>query len=326
MSSYSDTGVNIQKNDSFIDAIKGICKSTFSKNVYNEIGGFCSLYRIPQLPSLLIAASTDGVGTKVLLASQLNNVYTIGIDLVGMVVNDIITTGATPLFLLDYYGLSSLNDDPSFTRSKQLIEGIAIGCNLANCSLIGGEVSEMKDMYASDKFDVVGFGIGLVEEASVLGSHLVKPGDHIVGIASSGPHSNGYSLIRHVYKDINLVDDLVLASKLLTPTTIYAKLIASLLSHANHGIHAMAHITGGGLELNTKRVVPTSIDINWSSWIRPAIFDTIQKLGNIPEDEMRRVFNCGIGYTLIVDPTRSNRLINRIAGLGYMARNIGTVE
>ena len=314
MKNYEECGVSIASGDLFVDNIKAICQSTYNENVIQGVGGFCSLYRLPGTNQIL-AASTDGVGTKLLLADYLSEfgfLKTIGIDLVAMVVNDIITCGATPLFMLDCYSLSHLFKNMS--RSRDLVEGIADGCKLSQSfSLIGGETAEMPDIYSEHTFDISGFGVGIVDDTQLLGSHRVQSDDVVIGVPSSGPHSNGFTLLRHSFRNYDwFVDPLNIRDWVMAPTRIYTPTMRALLP--NPGIHAAAHITGGGLEFNTKRVIPDDLQlvIDWNSWERPRVFDEIQRRGRIEEGEMRHVFNCGIGFTLIVDSSVVDDTISQI--------------
>ena len=328
MTSYAETGVNIEAGDKFVNIIKNLCKPTYNNFVIDAVGGFCSLYALPNSSSLLVA-STDGVGTKLLLSKQFKeygSLQTIGIDLVAMVVNDIITSGATPLFFLDYYGLGKLDQD--FKYSQDIIQGIVHGCQLANCALIGGQVSEMPALYTDDKFDIVGFGVGIVDKAKLLSKKKVIAGDIIIGIASNGVHSNGYSLVRHAYKDVDWEDTKndYYREQLIHPTEIYV----SLMHHINTSehIHAAAQIKGGGLEHNISRVIPENlkIHINWDSWIRPEIFYDIQRRAIVEEEEMRKVFNCGIGFAVIVSKYAAKHILDSITNFGYTAWQIGVVD
>jgi phosphoribosylformylglycinamidine cyclo-ligase len=334
MTRYEESGVSIKAGDSFVAKIKEICKPTYGYGVVEGVGPFCSLYRAPSGSNQLIAASTDGIGTKVLLAIKLADygyLQTIGIDLVAMVVNDILTVGAMPLFILDYYALSNLRFDEKrqVSRSEQIIKGVAIGCQIAGCALIGGETAEMPDMYDENKFDLAAFAVGMIHEQNVLGPHRVRSGDIILGLESSGPHSNGYSLIRHAYRDFNWEDNEEDTRRhIMTPTRIYTRLLNNVISELDHGVHAMAHITGGGLEYNTGRVIPPGhrAVIDWSSWTRPEIFNDILRRAKMEENELREVFNCGIGYTLICDRTKSQMIQRRINSLGTRCYEIGVVE
>lgn len=334
MTSYSECGVDIEAGDSFVSRIKELCKPTYGHGVVEGVGQFCSLFHAPGGSSQLIAASTDGVGTKVLLAIKLAEygyLQTIGIDLVAMVVNDILTVGAMPLFILDYYAMSNLKTDEKrqFARSEQIIKGIVSGCRIAGCALIGGETAEMPDMYDENKFDLAAFAVGMIHERDVLGPHLVRAGDVILGLESSGPHSNGFSLIRHAYRDFDWVDDEEDTRRwIMSPTRIYTRLISNVIADPDHGVHAMAHITGGGLEYNTGRVIPDGLraNIDWFSWTRPEIFDDILRRARIEENELREVFNCGIGYTIVCDQAKARAIQKLINDLGTRCYEIGRVE
>lgn len=327
---YSDSGVSIEGGEKFIQSILSLCESTYNAGVYEGIGGFCSLYRTPWNASQLIAASTDGVGSKVILSKQLKEygyLTTIGIDLVGMVVNDIITCGAIPLFMLDYYATHSIQGINSDDDSIQIIQGIVNGCKWAKVALIGGETAEMPCVYEPDRFDLAGFGIGMVDEKCLLGKHKVKYGDDILGFYSSGPHSNGFSLINSIFETYDWNENPFIHKDLMKPTQIYTKEAAILRNEFSNHIRAMAHITGGGLESNTNRVIPDGLRcfINWNSWTQPSVFAHIQNMGQISDDEMKKVFNCGIGYTAIVDPIMTSRIIARFEGVGVFCIKIGMV-
>lgn len=334
MTKYEESGVSIKAGDSFVALIKELCKPTYGYGVVEGVGQFCSLYHAPRGSSQLIAASTDGVGTKVLLAIKLAEygyLQSIGIDLVGMVVNDIITVGAMPLFILDYYAMSSLKSDEKtgFSQSEQIIKGVVSGCHIAGCALIGGETAEMPDMYDEKKFDLAAFAVGMIHEDDVLGPHLVKAGDIILGIESTGPHSNGYSLIRHAYRSFDWADNEDDTRRhIMAPTRIYSRLINNVISEPNHGVHAMAHITGGGLEYNTGRVIPPGhrANIDWLLWPRPEIFNDILRRARMEEKELREVFNCGIGYTIICDRNKAKGIQELINRLGTRCYEIGVVE
>lgn len=327
---YDESGVSIEDNDTFIDMIKNACHSTYNANVYEGVGGFCSLYRSIWNPSQLIAASTDGVGSKLLFAKKFREygfLNTIGLDLVGMVINDILTCGALPMFLLDYYSNHSIRGDNEFQDSVQIIQGIATGCKWAKVALIGGETAEMPRLYEKNQFDLAGFGIGMVNENSLLGSHLVKYDDEIIGFKSTGPHANGFSLIHALYDDVDWIEYEYILTDFMKPTAIYSQEARILRNEFTPQLHAMAHITGGGLEYNLSRVIPEGLypHIFWKRWIRPAIFSHIQSRGYISEEEMKRVFNLGIGYAAIVDPKASERIIARFEGIGIKAFTIGKV-
>lgn len=335
MSKYANAGVSIASNDTFVDIIKDIVKGTyypFEHRIVQGVGGFCALYRIPN-SYLILASSTDGVGTKALIASEISSFYdisTIGQDLVAMVMNDVITSGATPLFLLDYFGLGHIKLDNNYSFSASIIRGIADGCKLARCAFIGGETAEMRDMYPDGKFDLAGFGVGMIDQTHsdhTKGDHQVSPGDQIIGIASSGPHSNGFSLIRSIYANEPWEYSYSLPA-LMEPTYIYVDVVSHLCAYNNCAVHAMAHITGGGLRYNISRVIPTgyNFNIDWNAWERPYIFKEIQQRGKVSEAEMQTVFNCGIGYAIICDKNYTNQLLDKIHTVGYDAWVIGDVN
>lgn len=316
MSKYEESGVSIHTGDSFVEHIRKICQSTYNDNVIEGVGGFCSLYQLPNSNQLL-AASTDGVGTKSILAEELSEfgyLKTLGIDLVGMVVNDIITCGANPLFMLDCYSLNKLSRN--FERSVALVQGIADGCKLSQCfCLIGGETAEMPDVYMPRAFEISGFGVGIVDKDERLGQHRVRAGDVVIGLPSTGPHSNGFTLIRQAFRNYDWIrDSLDVRDWIMEPTRIYTPVMRNLLAHKTSKIHAAAHITGGGLEANTSRSIPDhlKLKIDWDSWVRPRVFNEIKHRGKIAEDEMRQVFNNGVGFTLIVDPLVADDIILQI--------------
>jgi phosphoribosylformylglycinamidine cyclo-ligase len=276
------------------------------------VGGFCSLYN---LGSMILAASTDGVGTKSILAKEFKkNGYleTIGFDLIGMVMNDVITSGATPLFFLDYLGITSLNKN--IDKYSLIIQGISEACSSIKCAFIGGETAEMSDIYVNNLFDLAGFGVGIVSPDSLKGKHLVTNNDVVIGIKSSGPHSNGYSLIRKIFSIDYLWGNFNTLNSIMKPTVLYANTVKTAIDNFSSNIHSMAHITGGGLEYNTLRVIPEGLKLNidWTAWNRPQIFNHIQEKGRISEDEMRKVFNCGIGYVFIVDKSIAEDFITQI--------------
>ena len=321
---YAESGVSIADNDRFVSSIVSLCHSTYTPEVISGIGGFCSLYQVPNSDTV-IAASTDGIGSKLQLADELERhqcLTTVGFDLVGMVVNDIITCGADPVFFLDYLALNSIR----FTKSKltQIMSGIAVACRLTDVALIGGETAELPGlMKTTSDYDIAGFGVGFVQKKDILGPSSVQPGDAIIGIESSGPHSNGYSLIRRIFNECDWSDD-ALREDIMRPTLLYPRIIKSIRCPE---IHAMAHITGGGLQANTARVIPDHLVAEWDLPPISGIFKTIQECGDVSDDEMRRVFNCGIGFTLIVkNDLIKNLIINIINQQGYKAFQIGTIR
>jgi len=274
----------------------------------------------------VLVASTDGVGTKLKLAQILGRHDTIGIDLVGMCVNDVLVQGAEPLFFLDYFATGKLDVDTTVA----VVGGIAKGCEMAGCALIGGETAEMPDMYPPGEYDLAGFTVGAVEKSKLLDGSKVRAGDVLIGIASSGPHSNGYSLIRRIFDragrpaDVD-VGGVTLIDALMAPTALYVKPILELLG--NHDLHAMAHITGGGLTENIIRVIPDGLglDIEASAILLPPVFDWLQREGAVADDEMWRTFNCGVGFVLVVAATDVAGVSAELARLGLVHRPIGSV-
>src|SRR5690349_3398458 len=295
---YRAAGVDIDAGNAVVERIKPLVGKTFRPEVMGGLGGFGALFDLSnRYREPVLVSGTDGVGTKLKLAQQLNRHDTIGIDLVGMCVNDVLVQGAEPLFFLDYFATGTLDVDTTVA----VVGGIAKGCELAGCALIGGETAEMPDMYPPGEYDLAGFCVGAVEKSALIDGSAIKAGDAIVGIASSGAHSNGYSLIRKIVARAGSPFDLdlggvKLADALMAPTTIYVKPILKFMGE--HAVHGMAHITGGGLKENIIRVVPDSlgIGIDSRSWTLPPVFDWLQREGRVARDEMFRTFNCGIGY------------------------------
>jgi len=338
---YRAAGVDIDAGEAVVERIKPLVARTFRKEVMAGLGGFGALFELAgRYKEPVLVSGTDGVGTKLKLAQRLGWHDTIGIDLVGMCVNDVLVQGAEPLFFLDYFAAGRLDVD----TAVDVIGGIARGCELAGCALIGGETAEMPDMYPPGEYDLAGFCVGAVEKAALIDGSRVRAGDAIIGIASSGPHSNGYSLIRRILTRAGDPFDLdiggtTLSDALLAPTTIYVKPILQLLAQdraastqpsapsPQPSIHGMAHITGGGLTENIIRVVPDDLGIalDSSAWKRPAVFDWLQREGRVAAAEMWRTFNCGIGYTLIVAPEKAAATLQRLAALGLQAWTIGEI-
>jgi phosphoribosylformylglycinamidine cyclo-ligase len=324
---YRAAGVDIDAGEEVVERIKPLVARTFRKEVMAGLGGFGALFELAgRYKDPVLVSGTDGVGTKLKLAQQLGRHDTIGIDLVGMCVNDVLVQGAEPLFFLDYFATGKLHVDTTVA----VVGGIAKGCELAGCALIGGETAEMPDMYPPGEYDLAGFCVGAVEKAALIDGAKVQAGDAIIGIASSGPHSNGYSLIRKIAARAGSPFDLdlggvKLADALMAPTTIYVKPILELLK--SQPVHGMAHITGGGLTENIIRVVPDALGIALDSntWKLPAVFDWLQREGNVPQAEMWRTFNCGIGYTLIVARDQANATLQRLASLNLAAWTIGEI-
>ena len=302
ITSYKDAGVDIDAGEDLVNNIKPFAKATARKEVIGSLGGFGSLFEIPEkFNNPVLVSGTDGVGTKLKLAFQLDRHETIGQDLVAMCVNDILVQGAEPLFFLDYFACGKLNIE----KSTKVIKGIADGCLLANCSLVGGETAEMPGMYSNDEYDLAGFCVGAVEKNKIITGHSVKSGDVVIGLGSSGAHSNGYSLIRKIITDSGeklskKIDGNTLEDILMEPTKIYVKSILSLLDEIK--VHAMAHITGGGISGNIPRVLPNNlkIKINRLGWNIPSLFEWIREKSNLDEAGLFSTFNCGIGMVIIL--------------------------
>ena len=327
--SYRDSGVDIDAGNRLIEQIKPAVARTRRPEVLAGLGGFGALFELPldRYRQPVLVSCTDGVGTKLKLAIDSGLHDSIGIDLVAMCVNDIIVQGAEPLFFLDYYATGKLDTD----IAVQVISGIANGCEQAGAALVGGETAEMPGMYAAHDYDLAGFSVGIVEKDAIIDGSKVKAGDTLVGLASSGPHSNGYSLIRKILEVSNskldaTLDDLSLAEWLLAPTRIYVKPLLSLFSAID--VHALAHITGGGLTENLPRVLPqdTCARVDTGAWQRPAIFDWLQQTGHVSTAEMHRTFNCGIGMVICIDPADVQRTLEQLAEHGEDACVIGQIE
>ncbi len=320
--SYLDSGVNITKGNALIEQIKPIAKSTTRPEVLSGLGGFGAMFELSfnKYKRPILISSTDGVGTKLKIAQMLNKHDTIGIDLVAMCVNDLIVQGAEPLFFLDYYATSKLNTK----LATSVIYGIGEGCKQSGCALIGGETAEMPGMYKGEEYDLVGFCVGIVDKNKVINGIKVTIGNHIIALASSGPHSNGYSLIRKVLAQSNPTDKQLNA--LIEPTKIYVKSILSLIK--KFSVHAISHITGGGLLENIPRVFPKNLSakIDVNSWQLPSIFQFLQDSGNIDMMEMYRVFNCGIGMIIIVPEEQSTDAIEYLNKIGEQAWLVGEIK
>ncbi len=328
---YKDAGVDIDAGNRFVDLIKPLVKKTSRPEVLTDIGGFGGLFSLNsskyQRPTLV--AATDGVGTKLKLAFLLDKHDTVGIDLVAMCVNDIIVQGAEPLFFLDYLATAKLSPE----QAVDVVKGIAEGCKQANCALLGGETAEMPGMYSGGEYDLAGFSVGVVDNNKIIDGSTITKNDLIIGIASSGLHSNGFSLARKICLETLQLDlasqpdalDKTLGEELLTPTRIYVKTILNLIR--DFDIKGIAHITGGGLLENIPRILPTHCKavINRNSWDKPAIFEMLRQGGNIPEDEMCRTFNYGIGMVLVVSPDEVDDILGRLTGLKEKAFLIGKI-
>ncbi|MCW9027309.1 MAG: phosphoribosylformylglycinamidine cyclo-ligase [Kangiella sp.] len=326
--SYKDAGVDIDAGNALVDRIKDVCKKTYRPEVMGNIGGFGALFDLPsgyEEPALV--AGTDGVGTKLRLALNLKKHDTVGIDLVAMCVNDLVVQGAEPLFFLDYYATGKLDVD----IAADVVTGIAKGCEISGCSLIGGETAEMPGMYEGDDYDLAGFCVGIVDKKKIIDGSKVKTGDVLLGLASSGQHSNGYSLIRKILEvsgaDVNaeFENGKTLGETLLEPTRIYVKPLLRLFKEVE--VKAISHITGGGLQENLPRVMPKTSKamINTSAWQLPKIFQWLQAEGNVDRHEMHRTFNCGIGMVLVVSKENAERASDLLQTLGETVYNIGYI-
>ncbi len=318
---YREAGVDIDAGNALVERIKPLVRRSFRPEVMGGLGGFGALFDLSgKYREPVLVSGTDGVGTKLKLAQQLGRHDSIGIDLVGMCVNDVLVQGAEPLFFLDYFATGKLDID----TAAAVIGGIARGCEEAGCALIGGETAEMPDMYAPGEYDLAGFTVGAVEKSRLLDGAKVRAGDVLLGLASSGAHSNGYSLIRRIFDRAGRPGDLelggvALVDALMAPTVLYVKPVLALLKA--HDIHAMAHITGGGLSENIIRVIPEPLGlaIDASSWALPPVFDWLQREGNVADSEMWRTFNCGIGFVLVLAPDQLAAVEADLdlAGLGH---------
>lgn len=331
MLTYKDAGVDIEKADKFVEEIKGYAKKTFTKNVITPIGGFASAYLLDILKykNPVITSSTDGVGTKLKIAQILDKHDTIGIDLVAMCVNDLITTTSKPLFFLDYFATGKLKPQ----TAVEVIKGIAKGCELAGCSLVGGETAEMPGMYNEGEYDLAGFAVGIVEKDKMLDGSKTEKGNILIGLASSGIHSNGYSLVRKIveikgydYKDYFEEFCKTLGEELLTPTKIYVNTVLTLAEKID--IKSIAHITGGGIPGNLIRVIKDGLKavIEEGSWEVLPIFKWIQKEGNVPKEEMYKTFNMGIGLIIAIDKKDEKETIKILEDLGEKPFIIGYLE
>ncbi|WP_455203312.1 phosphoribosylformylglycinamidine cyclo-ligase [Kaarinaea lacus] len=327
--SYKDAGVDIDAGNRLVDKIGPIAKATRRPEVLAGLGGFGSLFQLPldKYQQPVLVAGTDGVGTKLKLAHMIGKHDTIGIDLVAMCVNDIIVQGAEPLFFLDYYATGQLDVE----TATQVISGIGKGCELAGCALVGGETAEMPGMYQSGDYDLAGFCVGIVDKSQMIDGSKVLPGDKLIGLASSGPHSNGYSLIRKIIEtrqaDVNqTLGEGTLGDVLLQPTRIYVKALLALFEKVS--VSALCHITGGGITENLPRVLPQGCkaSIRADSWQRPEVFQWLQANGNVQDAEMWRTFNCGIGMIVCVRADDADDTIAILKQHGETATVIGEIE
>jgi len=329
---YAAAGVSIDAGDALVERIKPLARRTMIPGVLAGIGGFGALFEMPKgLREPVLVSGTDGVGTKLKLAFLLDGHDTVGQDLVAMSVNDILVQGARPLFFLDYFACGRLD----VAVAERVVGGIARGCEIAGCALIGGETAEMPGMYPEGEYDLAGFAVGVVEKSAIIDGRSIVPGDVVLGLASSGPHSNGYSLVRRIVEAAGAdyqaafpgdPHGRTLAQALLAPTRIYCKPVLAVLQEIR--IKGLAHITGGGLLENVPRVLPDGLAavIGRNAWQRPAIFDWLQRMGRVAEDEMHRVFNCGIGMVLIVAADDAQRTVAAFAAQGEVCSVIGRIE
>jgi len=328
---YADSGVDIERANQLVNRIKSIAKSTPRSGVMGEIGGFGGLFslNLSNISNPVLVSATDGVGTKLKIALQMDKHDTIGIDLVAMCVNDIIVQGAKPLFFLDYLSMGALDT----AVAEKILIGIAEGCNQAGCALIGGETAEMPGMYQTGEYDLAGFSVGLVDNTKIIDGSYIQPGHKLIGIASSGVHSNGFSLVRKIFFDkckYNVNTHIpefgtTLGEELLKPTIIYVSSILSMLRDLP--IHGLVHITGGGIDENIIRVIPDSCKavVHKNAWEIPPVFQLLQKEGGVSDTEMQRTFNNGIGMVVVVPEKSVEETMDRLAALGEKAYFIGEI-
>jgi phosphoribosylformylglycinamidine cyclo-ligase len=329
---YKKAGVDIDEGDRFIDLIGPLVKKTFRPEVMTDIGLFGALFRldIRKFRKPVLVSGTDGVGTKLKVAFMADRHDTVGIDLVAMCVNDILTSGAEPLFFLDYFATGRLKPE----KAAEVIKGIAAGCRAAGCALVGGETAEMPGFYCRGEYDLSGFAVGVVDRDRIIDGRKIRRGDEVVGLASSGVHSNGYSLVRKIFFDHKKMSvrkympefRSTLGEELLKPTRIYVKAYNAVRQIVK--VKGMAHITGGGISGNLPRVLPIGLGVilEEKAWPVPAIFRVMQQMGNVPEYDMERTFNMGIGFAMVVEKGEAYKTIALLKGAGYKAYKIGTIE
>jgi len=332
MLTYKDAGVDTKEGEKAVELMKPYVKKTFNKNVLTGLGSFGSLFKldIDGMKEPVLVSGTDGVGTKLKIAFLMDKHDTIGIDCVAMCVNDILCQGAKPLFFLDYIATGRVKAE----KIAQIVKGIADGCVMAGCALVGGETAEMPDFYKDDEYDIAGFAVGVADLPQMITGEKIKEGDKVIGIASSGIHSNGYSLVRKVFFDqLNMSPEdyvqelgMTLGEALLTPTKIYAKACEAVF--AKHTIHGVVHITGGGFFENIPRIIPQGlgVKIDSASWEKPAIFHLIQEAGNVDRIEMFKTFNMGVGMMMITDAKTSDQVVETLRNCGEYAEIIGEVQ
>lgn len=329
---YKKAGVDIQAGDRFVDLIGPFVKKTFRPEVMTDIGLFGALFKLDlrKYRNPVLVSGTDGVGTKLKIAFMTGKHDTVGIDLVAMCVNDILTSGAEPLFFLDYFATGRLRPE----KQVDVIRGIAVGCRQAGCALVGGETAEMPGFYGNGEYDLSGFAVGIVDRKKIIDGRSLRPGDAVIGLASSGLHSNGYSLVRKVFFDRKRFSvrrslpglEMTLGDELLRPTRIYVRAFNSLRKEIR--IKGMAHITGGGISGNLPRVLPKGLGavLKKGSWPLPKIFELLQKHGNVPDADMEMTFNMGIGYILVVQNREAQKTVRILRKKGYPAFHIGRIE
>jgi phosphoribosylformylglycinamidine cyclo-ligase len=329
---YRDAGVDIDRGNRLVDRVAGAAARTARSETLAGIGGFGALFRVPteRYREPVLVSGTDGVGTKLMLALEAGRHRGVGVDLVAMCVNDVLTLGAEPLFFLDYYATGRLDEHVA----GEVMEGIADGCVQAGAALIGGETAEMPGMYGEGEYDLAGFCVGVVERSRILDGSRVRPGDVVLGLASSGPHSNGYSLVRRIVErtgaalDLTLTHGTTLGDALLAPTRIYARALLAALDTHRDAVHALSHITGGGLLENIPRVLRPGCRarIDPGAWPRPVVFDWLQENGSVAPREMLRTFNCGIGMVVIADASAAPTLVAGLSDAGERVHPIGAIE
>jgi len=331
---YAASGVDLDHDEGFVGEIRDITRSTLRPEILSSVGGFAGLFKAPErYENPIFVAGADGVGTKLKLAAELGRFDTVGIDCVAMVVNDLVVQGAEPLVFLDYVAMSRLDRD----RAGQALRGMAEGCRRAGCALLGGETATMPGVYAEGDLELVGFGVGVVERDRVIDGSSISHGDAILGLASNGCHSNGYSLVRRIMEDgvragtVDLRADnpelnTSLASALLAPTRIYVKTLLNLMR--DFDVKGLAHVTGGGFPGNVPRILPKGVQarIDPARWPRPPIFDWLQRQGGVDDDEMLRVFNCGIGMVIVVPEEQAGDVLDRVRAQGERAYRIGVIQ
>ncbi|ADU91207.1 phosphoribosylformylglycinamidine cyclo-ligase [Taylorella equigenitalis] len=329
---YRDAGVDIDAGESLVQRIKPIAAKTNREGVLSGIGGFGGLFQIPSgFKEPVLVSGTDGVGTKLRLAFEWNRHDTVGIDLVAMSVNDILVQGAEPLYFLDYFACGKLSVDVA----ASVVGGVGTGCKISGCALIGGETAEMPGMYPDGEYDLAGFAVGIVEKNKIITGETINEGDLIIGLGSSGPHSNGYSLIRKIIEISGIKPEdqfgenssKTFADYIMAPTRIYVKPVLEAIKKFGPSIKGMAHITGGGLTENIPRILKAGLvaQIDKNSWTKPEIFKWLQTQGNVEESEMFRVFNCGIGFVLVVDPKDATSISSFLSDAGELVHQIGRI-